>query len=356
MICEDNILKFSRNETLIVKGIAILAMLWHHTCPNDPGLTYFLNVQLYGKIYVYVVIAEMCKICVPLLSMLSGIGMTYSYEAKERKKSLLSDYKFVVSHLVQLYSLWWSAMVFIWILKKFENISLSNMYGVGLGGLINILLDVFGVARLFKTPTVIATGWYMSAIIIFYLLFPILYRACKKIRLAIVVISYIPWIVYLYKNDISMHTDWWLFYVYAFVIGILLVQFNVLNYLMTNRKWYNCLFSLVLLVIAIGVRLFGALPFDGILSLAVLFATIQIFIRNDTVIARGLRFLGMYSALIWLLHSYIGGMLSGVQFSNYFYQFVSVTFFSLAICVMLDLILNVIGYKKIILKLREKIQ
>ncbi len=41
---------FSKNDTNIVKGIAILAMLFHHTYPNNPGIPIYiwLMKRMYG--------------------------------------------------------------------------------------------------------------------------------------------------------------------------------------------------------------------------------------------------------------------------------------------------------------------
>ena len=105
------------------------------------------------------------------------------------------------------------------------------LYGVGLQGIKNYIIDLLGFGVIFHSPIFIG-GWYLTAIVIYYFLFPILYYATKKFRVLFLIITYTPWIYYIVMNDIDMHTDWWLFYVFSFALGIYLSQMEILN----NRK------------------------------------------------------------------------------------------------------------------------
>ena len=86
---------FSRNDTYVVKGIAIVAMGLHHVYPNSTGTPIYMldNKDAIG------LVASCGKLCVSLLTILSGFGLTESYKKRECE-DFRQNIKFVLSHLV----------------------------------------------------------------------------------------------------------------------------------------------------------------------------------------------------------------------------------------------------------------
>lgn len=84
---------FSKDDTNIVKGIAIIAMIFHHTWKNNPELP----IYMLDKPDIITVLAEAAKICVALLTILSGYGLSESYK-KIKNRSVKNDIFFFLQH------------------------------------------------------------------------------------------------------------------------------------------------------------------------------------------------------------------------------------------------------------------
>lgn len=166
---------FTKHDTACVKGIAILLMIIHHC---------FLGPDRYaGQVVDFAPFSEhrfnsialSFKICVALFVFISGYGIAYSYKKTDRitadiikrvtarrMVSLLGGFMFVFM-LAQL-----------WSLAVVHDGRYLKVYGKGILGVLYFLLDLFGLAELFRTPTFLATFWYMSLAILIVLSVPVL--------------------------------------------------------------------------------------------------------------------------------------------------------------------------------------
>ena len=70
----------SKNETVKIKGFAILLMMWHHLFGCGTFLVLESNTWL-GSDFDYI-IGRSGKICIALFVVLSGYGLYKSYIAK----------------------------------------------------------------------------------------------------------------------------------------------------------------------------------------------------------------------------------------------------------------------------------
>lgn len=87
-------LQFTKEDTLIIKGIAICLLLWHHL--------YYENIE---RTITYI-IAYYGKVCVAIFLILSGYGLMKSFDKYDSTRS------FVFNKLKKLYLNYW----LIWIL------------------------------------------------------------------------------------------------------------------------------------------------------------------------------------------------------------------------------------------------
>lgn len=341
--------QFKIQDTNIVKGIAILLMVFHHTYPNNPGIPIYLQ----DNVNCLWIIATCGKVCVSLLTILSGYGLSESYK-KKKSGGLNKQIRFFVSHYIQLISMYWCILLWSYITAFLQGSSLIDIYGAGKQGIINFIFDSVGIGDLFNTPVYIG-GWYLSAIIVFYALFPLLNYLIKKIGWLTLVLSYLPWIYYIYKNDINMHTDWWLFYLFSFVIGIFLSQKQILIKL---KKIYNgkkgILGVVVFFIVAVVARVFLTLPMDSLLAISVVLGEVFILSRFDRITV----FLckcGKQSANIWLIQVVLIRMIDTMSFVNYVARYIFLMFFCLAVSITIEGIKNGIGYSNFVNKIRKTI-
>lgn len=174
---------FSKDDSLKVKGIAIILMLIHHC---------FLSPERYkGQNVLFAPFSENAwnewalyfKICVSLFVFISAYGITVSF------KELDTDYRIpkgeTAKILVQRYIKLISSYMFVFaVLQIYSFITNKGRYTYTYGdkptGVIYMLLDLFGLADILGTPTFLATFWYMSFAQIIIFIVPmciLIYRA-----------------------------------------------------------------------------------------------------------------------------------------------------------------------------------
>lgn len=228
------------------------------------------------------------------------------------------------------------------------------LYGVGLQGIKNYIIDLLGFGVIFHSPIFIG-GWYLTAIVIYYFLFPILYYATKKFRVLFLIITYTPWIYYIVMNDIDMHTDWWLFYVFSFALGIYLSQMEILNNQKQKRfSKTGIIFSIILFIAAFILRAYITLPMDPLLAFSMIELEIYIFSKMS-VFSSFLCRCGSQSANIWLLHGVVLGLISGLCFTSYYMRCVFLVFLCMGISIVIEEIKRALKYNELVSKIRKYI-
>ena len=70
---KNNSLELTLNDTMLLKGIALLLLLAHHLFYQGIG---YNDVHLYGSHYLVKEIGIISKLCVDIFVFLSGYGLT----------------------------------------------------------------------------------------------------------------------------------------------------------------------------------------------------------------------------------------------------------------------------------------
>ena len=70
---KNNSLELSLNDTMLLKGVALLLLLAHHLFYQGIG---YNDVHLYGNHYLVKEIGIISKLCVAIFVFLSGYGLT----------------------------------------------------------------------------------------------------------------------------------------------------------------------------------------------------------------------------------------------------------------------------------------
>lgn len=170
---------FTKFDTLVVKGAAILLMMWHHCFL--PGRFEDFTISFWPLTQGQVTnIAAFCKICVSLFAFVSGFGLFRSLDEKMRTQGRLSS-RFVSGWLreryVRSFSGFWLIVVLAWVVCSVLDMRPRTIYFSDsvLSGLVYMLLDFLGLSNFFGTPSLIGTWWYMSAAFVFILAAPLLW-------------------------------------------------------------------------------------------------------------------------------------------------------------------------------------
>ncbi len=177
--------EFSLKDTNIVKGAAIMMLIFHHL---------FLDADRYAGFAIDFRpltessvnwLAYTLKICVTIFTFMSAYGMTLSLRKRTAENGMKPRIcsQMVVHRLINLMSGFCLIYILVVLFGTFVmrdgrlgNLFLSN----GVAGVWQILLDLFGLAELFSTPTYLATFWYMSLAIVVILIMPMLFCLYRR--------------------------------------------------------------------------------------------------------------------------------------------------------------------------------
>lgn len=176
---------FSKNHTLITKGILLILLLAHHVFYPDIITAYGINTILDDVLLVNRIVLYF-KICIAGFAFLTAFGTARILKAQE-DKSFRNLFRLTATRLLKLES----AVFIIYILAIFYKQfiigqSLKDLYtpdgrNIPLMAL-RMFIDMIGMANYSLTPTVNMTWWYLSFAILLISAMPFIYMAYKKFR------------------------------------------------------------------------------------------------------------------------------------------------------------------------------
>ena len=334
-------MKFDLKQTNIAKGVALLLLLWHHLFYNNPD-----NYELYNSVFVIngvpveCLLANLCKICVAIFLILSGYGLFKSYDSYCTKLSINRDstisitdtFRYLKIRLIKLYSDYWFIFIIFVPLGLLFGRSFLNYYGKNP---LNYLADFFGVSYLLHNNldyTFNGTWWYMSICIVYYILFPIIYKCFKKYAETFLILSFL--LIFI-PIDYAQLTTW----LFPFVIGMYLAKYNLfekISLLLNNyiNKLLTCILFVVILAYFRWFIVKNSVPLDGIFGLSIILFT-YLIISSIPIVSTILEELGKYSGMIFMFHTFI--------FSYYFKDFIYGFKYSIFIYIVFVLICYIVA-------------
>lgn len=344
---------FTKEDTNAVKGIAIFCMIFHHVYPNIS----YIPVNKMENVTLLAFVAAVGKVCVALLTLLSGYGLSESYK-RQAPLGVKENVKFVVSHYIKLVSLCWFVYIWTFMILYMLGDNILLRYGSGKIAVLKCIIDVFGISGLVKTPQILG-GWYYTTIVVYYLLYPLVDFIVKKIKLVSLAFFAMPWIPWMLKYIFEVesmkkdyNSDQWYYYLFSFAFGIYLSKNRVLDKKVSKKKTtLRIIGSWLLLICCILLRAYLTIPVDLFLA----YAIIDVYISSVSK-CRGMRsFLetfGKESANMWLVHGVIISLACMWPFESSVCRFIVVFFFSYASALALEGIKKGMKYSIMIEKIR----
>lgn len=165
-----NTQKLSLSDTNVLKGIAILMLLCHHSLsgwhPIDD-----ISIRGHGLVTTF---AGFCRVCVAVFVFLSGYGLAAVANKKGGVGNLLTFYRRRYVKLMMNYWLIW--LIFVPVGVLLIGRSFQDVYGTNI--VLKAILDFFGVFYMITGDMegYNATWWFYSCIIVLYAFFPLLYK------------------------------------------------------------------------------------------------------------------------------------------------------------------------------------
>lgn len=286
---------FTKQYTNIAKGVAVLLLLFHHLGLN-PELNLFNPNDILYKL------AEQCKVCVAIFIILSGYGLNASFNKKINEKPYcVKTIKFSIRHLFKLMLSYWIIFSIFVLFGHFTGMrNINEIYGESL--LKNIFIDFLGVADFFKTPTYNATWWFMSLIIILYIIFPILKILLKRVPVLLILSTLCITQFNLFGFYPNLNT-----YLFAFCLGMFLSEFFVFDKIKNihKTKVEEIISAIIILILGLYTRYKLGGVFDTFAAFSIICFCNSVLARFGSIIKNVFAFLGRHSSNIFMMHTFI---------------------------------------------------
>lgn len=296
---------FTKDHTLILKGILVLMLLFHHLFypifyPDMFG-EYAINTFIKDSVLLLSLVTWF-KICVAGFCFITAYGMTRKFMGMPQKK--IGNYAEVVAvRLIKLEMM----ICFIYILAVLYKVFIMNMnldYGNNhVQSAIYILFDMLGLAKYAGTPMINVTWWYLSLSILLIFSMPFIYCAYSRWRYLLLGPACLLPVVIFLKTD--------LMYSELLPVALLGTAFAYENWFekikQWNRSWRKpILFMMLILCGWFSFELNRYVNF-GISWMFVFFLPllVQEYISYVPVLSHALKFIGTQAANIFLIHTFI---------------------------------------------------
>ena len=361
-------MKFTKEHTMQMKGIAIIILLFHHcflnaqrwaTVPYEKLATtkgwgyYPISFAPFSS-HTIQYLASFSKICVAMFVFMTGYGMWVSYES-QKKKTTMSNY--IKKRMVTLMT----GFLIIFVVTEILAIPTGRfieVYGHDFRSVVYMIIDALGLAKLLGTPLFCLTWWYMSLAIVLIMIFPFVHSIMEKYQWVVVVAS----IIVPRACGFGQSTD--LFrYLLAYTLGMYFAQHDLLARIKEKFMEQNVegkLLSLILSLIGLAVIIkcrqnawigWKYLDFwDGFAAMYVIIIS-YIYILNGKWIVKGLGFLGKHSMNIFLIHSFYRDVFFHEFTYSFYYawlDYIVLMAISLVTSIVLEWFKKLIRYEKFI--------
>ena len=361
-------MKFTKEHTMQMKGIAIIILLFHHcflnaqrwaTVPYEKLATtkgwgyYPISFAPFSS-HTIQYLASFSKICVAMFVFMTGYGMWVSYES-QKKKTTMSNY--IKKRMVTLMT----GFLIIFVVTEILAIPTGRfieVYGHDFRSVVYMIIDALGLAKLLGTPLFCLTWWYMSLAIVLIMIFPFVHSIMGKYQWVVVVAS----IIVPRACGFGQSTD--LFrYLLAYTLGMYFAQHDLLARIKEKFMKQNVagkLLSLIVSLIGLAVIIkcrqnawigWKYLDFwDGFAAMYMIVIS-YIYILNGKWIVKGLGFLGKHSMNIFLIHSFYRDVFFHEFTYSFYYawlDYIVLMAISLVTSIVLEWFKKLIRYEKFI--------
>ncbi len=304
---------FTKRDTQVVKGVAIIFMIYHHC---------FLSPERYqGQVVSFWPFSESLinyislsmKLCVALFVFLSAYALTLNINH-------IKDPTLLKEKIIHRYLRTMSGFYFVFLTLNLFSILTNkgwytHVYGTGIKSIAYFIIDGMGLAELFKTPQFIATFWYMSLAQLLIITLPILLLIYKRFG-SIVLFGIAILITTFFVVDPSKYTfAFYPHYIICIAFGIVSADKDLLKRFksLCNGHIFLKMIKLILLLLVITllvvIRLYTRHTpllgvWEGILAFLITGVTFE-FISDIPLLSSLLSILGKYSMNIFLIHNFI---------------------------------------------------
>lgn len=351
---------FTKEETLKVKGIAILLLVFHHMYRTVAHISSH-GVQLSFMTAEHISQIAFCfRICVYIFAILTAYGVTLSFE--KSIKNNINVGKFLIQRYIRLMAPFWFTLVVLYIV--YALLPGVDPFACYQGNVKYIVGDFLGILDMTGKTTNMFNGvfWYMNFAIIEIVLIPLIYFLVKRFGFAVLIFTSIFWEA-IPNTFHSIYGGDYIWYLFAIELGVLLAHSNAFD----KIKVYYEKLGMAGKILGGGILLVsaGVFPYfswfkitNNYFGIRAIFHTVgavaaiffSYLVIRGKILTRVLSFLGKYSADMFLIHTIVFTGLSNVIFksTNILVQYILCVLICLAFSIALSLMKKYTGYNQLV--------
>lgn len=286
---------------------------------------------------------------------LTGYGFTRSYNAKCRNENF-SLVRFVFDKYVNLEINYLFIYIFAFIVAL---LSVGNhpldIYNQTALPLYNFVVDIFGMANGFGTPTLNGTWWYMTLAILLIFFLPLVVSAVKRFNILI------P-LLFFFLPMFGITNEYLVCYFPAAVLGVWCAEYDIFSKISEiGHKYIRVAIVVGLIIVFCKARIeFGWM---GITNTVIAFLIILLLFlltkpTKKNIIYRLLLWVGENSLSIFLTHTFVTVYYASGFIYRFKYSiliFIVTLMVSVVIAFLIDILKKVTGFSRLVKYIRLKI-
>lgn len=295
--------KFTKEDTALSKGVAVCLLIIHHLFWNVPNIGYQINgIALSQRIGI------IGKVCVSMFLILSGIGV---YESSKKNFKIKEFYLKRISKLYINYIFVVLTSTIVGVMFFYKEFTAT--LGTGIQGLKNFILTCTGMQYIIGYQGFNGAWWFITIIIICYIVYPVIKQNVNKYGEVIILISLS--LTFLYdiptgKIKLFEIISW----LFPFILGVYLaykdIFFKIKNNIENNKTFIKKIILFLILVLMLYIR--QAIPPQGGIAIKLDYFLAFMLILNLYLYKCKLKYskkiliyLGMNSMNIYFIHMFI---------------------------------------------------
>lgn len=225
-------------DSQIVKGIAILMMLFHHLFALKK-FSLFNITHLIINQKVTTDISSFFKVCVFLFVFVSAYGI--SIQLSKSNCSLKQLEPITFKRIFNMAKRTFALIVFIFIVGSIFNLPYTASTDYNNGSLIQKIVYIFfnaiGMCSVFNAPLLNSSWWYLSLAILLIVLVPLLYKLLDKIGVcSLLILSVFSYYIFSLNTTYDRLPK----YLLITLLGIITAKYNFFdllkNYIYIERE------------------------------------------------------------------------------------------------------------------------
>ena len=329
----EQTIKFTKKNTLAVKGIAISFLLCYH-CFSQTARMGGAKVSFWPLPQNLAMLISLCMVhCVGMFAFLSVYGLTLSMKSKYPEYDFDGHTAtlFVLKRYVKLVLTFLVPFVFC---VGVTFVTDTFRYPAGMfANIISIIMDFFGVGHMFGGRMLVSTWWYLSLEVLLIFFLPVALQIYRKYSWLIVMLFLLPGSFLIEKH---VHLTKYLFIV---PLAICFADQQVFERLKSWKPLKSQALSKFLKFVVS----------TGMIPVVIIYWAYE-FLLDVPGLHQLLEFLGKYSATVFYIHTFIRTL--WLRDFTYSLGHAAVIWLflmgsSILIAVFLDVVKKLIHYEKI---------